>query len=51
MVWYHIYAEYKILHKLIIKWGYQQKLMVLNCGAGEDSWESLELQGDQTTQS
>ena len=22
--------------------------MLLNCGAGEDSWESLELQGDQT---
>ena len=24
--------------------------MLLNCGAGEDSWESLGLQGDQTTQ-
>ena len=24
--------------------------MLLNCGAGEDSWESLELQGDQTSQ-
>ena len=23
----------------------------LNCGAGEDSWESLGLQGDQTSQS
>ena len=23
----------------------------LNCGAGEDSWESLELQGNQTSQS
>ena len=22
--------------------------MLLNCGVGEDSWESLELQGDQT---
>ena len=22
-----------------------------NCGVGEDSWESLELQGDQTSQS
>ena len=22
--------------------------MLLNCGAGEDSWESLELQGDPT---
>ena len=25
--------------------------MLLNCGAGEDSWESLGLQGDQTSQS
>ena len=25
--------------------------MVLNCGVGEDSWESLGLQGDQTSQS
>ena len=25
--------------------------MFLNCGAGEDSWESLEQQGDQTSQS
>ena len=28
-----------------------EKLMLLNCGAGEDSWESLELQGDPTSQS
>ena len=26
-------------------------LMLLNCGFGEDSWESLGLQGDQTSQS
>ena len=25
--------------------------MFLNCGVGEDSWESLRLQGDQTSQS
>ena len=25
--------------------------MLLNCGIGEDSWESFELQGDQTSQS
>ena len=25
--------------------------MLSNCGAGEDSWESLVLQGDQTSQS
>ena len=26
-------------------------MMLLNCGVGEDSWESLGLQGDQTSQS
>ena len=26
-----------------------KKLMLLNCGAGEDSWESLGLQGDPTS--
>ena len=26
-------------------------MMFLNCGVGEDSWESLRLQGDQTSQS
>ena len=25
-----------------------QELMLLNCGVGEDSWESLEVQGDPT---
>ena len=28
-----------------------EKLMLLNCGVGEDSWESLELQGDPTSPS
>ena len=28
-----------------------EELMLLNCGVGEDSWESLGLQGDQTRQS
>ena len=28
-----------------------EELMLLNCGVGEDSWESLGLQGDQTNQS
>ena len=28
-----------------------KKLMLLNCSVGEDSWESLGLQGDQTSQS
>ena len=28
-----------------------EELMFLKCGAGEDSWEFLGLQGDQTSQS
>ena len=28
-----------------------KELMLLNCGVGEDSWESLELQGDQPVHS
>ena len=28
-----------------------KELMLLNCGVGEDSWESIGLQGDQTSQS
>ena len=28
-----------------------EELMLLNCGVGEDSWESLRLQRDQTSQS
>ena len=28
-----------------------EELMLLNCGVGEDSWESIEQQGDQTSQS
>ena len=28
-----------------------EELMLLNCGAGEDSWESLGLQGDPTSPS
>ena len=28
-----------------------EELMFLNCGVGEDSWESLGLQGDPTSQS
>ena len=33
-----------------IKKAENQRTDVLNCGAGEDSWESLELQGDQSSQ-
>ena len=28
-----------------------EELIILDCGVGKDSWESLRLQGDQTSQS
>ena len=34
-----------------IRWLSVEKLMLLNYGSGEKSWEFLELQGDQTSQS
>ena len=33
------------------KESWASKMMLLNYGAGEDSWESLGQQGDQTSQS
>ena len=33
------------------KEGWTEKLMLWNCGVGEDSWESLGLQGDPTSPS
>ena len=35
----------------VMKAGCWQELMLLNCGVGEDSWESLGLQGDPTSPS
>ena len=32
-------------------WTIKKAMMLLNCGVGEDSWESLGLQGNQTSQS
>ena len=32
-----------------VKKAERSRLMLLNCGVGEDSWESLELQGDPTS--
>ena len=34
-----------------IKKAEYRRMMLLNCGVGEDSWDSLGLQGDQTSQS
>ena len=39
---------WKLVHKE--RW-VGKLLMLLNCGVGEDSWESLGLQGDETSQS
>ena len=39
-------AHPKVMHPLS-----EFRVMLLNCGAGEGSWESLGLQGDQTSQS
>ena len=36
---------------MVMKSQLEEELMLLNCGAGEDSWESLELQEDQASQS
>jgi len=37
--------------ELDCKEGCAEEFMLSNSGAGEDSWESLGLQGDQTSQS
>ena len=34
-----------------IKKASAEELLLLNCGVGEDSWESLGQQGDQTSHS
>ena len=36
-------------HSIIFQDLSAEELMLLNCGVGEDSWESLELQGDPTS--
>ena len=38
---------WKLDHKIRLS---AEELMILNCGAGEDSWESLGLQADQISQ-
>ena len=42
----HVWCEIWITRRLSPK-----EMMLSNCGAGEDSWESLGLQADQTSQS
>ena len=38
------------MHVRVGPWGRvsAEELMLFNCDTGEDSWESLRLQGDQT---
>ena len=44
-------AGIKIAGRNINNLRYAKELMLLNCGAREDSWESLEQEGNQTSQS
>ena len=41
---------YRFCESWIIKKTEHQRIDAFDCGAGEDSWESLGLQGDQTSQ-
>ena len=43
------YTVHGILQARTLEWVSAEELMLLNCGVGEDSWESPGLQGDQTT--
>ena len=53
-----IYSVVKAMVFPVVMCGYEsqtlrlntKELMLLNCGAGEDSWESLGQQGDQSSQ-
>ena len=45
------FTEIKNLCSVIDAKKTKQELMLSNCGFGEDSWESLGLQGDQSSQS
>ena len=45
------YGFYVVMYRCeswTIKKAEHEELILWNCGAGEDSWESLGLQGDQT---
>ena len=62
LLWYYHFCFYLIKAMVFpvvisgctswtIKKAEWQELMLLNCGVGEDSWESLGLQGDPTSPS
>ena len=46
-----LFCMYLTFLKAKLWWFWTVVLMLLNCGVGEDSWESLGHQGDQTSQS
>ena len=48
-----LYSQsYSFSSSHVLMWELDHKeLILLNCGAGEDPWESVRLQGDQTSQS
>ena len=59
ILWLHLYEMFRIgkslrqKSRLVFPRGLEKdkyRMMLLNCGAGENSWKSLGPQGDQTSQ-
>ena len=48
---YGFSSSYVWMWELDVKKAEHKELKLFNCGAGEDAWESLGQQGDQTSQS
>ena len=44
-------AGFSSSHVWMWELDYKESWVLLNCGVGENSWDSLRLQGDQTSQS
>ena len=44
----YLFSSHVCMWELNYKESWAEELMLLNCSVGEDSWESLGLQGDQT---
>ena len=50
-LWFILVIMYRCESWTIRKAKKAKEILFSNCGAGDDSWESLRLQGDQTSQS